>query len=133
MPCCTPDPLSLHVQCHLHRLEKQQLTENVQGQLTRANARLRNLQAQHERLELRENERSTQAMAAARPKTCPIIPSVAGGAPRGGHVERLRMASDAGRALSGGGAEGERAVNETRRAMGKPFVRVVWGAGRSRD
>lgn len=77
-------------------------------------------------------------MATARPSTCPSLPGT-GGAPRGGHVDRLRMASESGRSLSRGFAESECPENEdnranvTRSALGKPCVRVVWGAGRSQD
>ncbi|CAM9913340.1 unnamed protein product, partial [Scytosiphon promiscuus] len=59
----------------LIRLEKQQLADTLRGHLTRANARLRNLQTQHERLRHREEDENR------RPKTCPS--SVSGGWSRG--------------------------------------------------
>lgn len=133
-PCSTPNSSCFPVQRYHHRLEKQQLAETARGQLARANARLRNLQTQHERLQLRENERNAQAIAPVRPSTCPTLPS-AGEAPEGRRSERLRTVSDAPRTLSRGGAESECAMskdkraNETRNAVGKPCVRVVWGAG----
>ncbi|CAM9968881.1 unnamed protein product, partial [Pylaiella littoralis] len=63
----------------LVRLEKQQLADTIRGQLTRANARLRSLQTQHERLQLRENESIPNAVNTTvvdrRPSTCPALPT----------------------------------------------------------
>ncbi|CAN0533180.1 unnamed protein product, partial [Ectocarpus sp. 8 AP-2014] len=69
----------------LARLEKQQLTETLRGQLSRAKTRLRNLQSQHERLHTREEKCSpaTAVIPAAsvpdcRPSTCPTLSATGG-------------------------------------------------------
>lgn len=122
------------VQRYHHSLEKQQLTDDLRGQLTRANARLRSLQAQHERVQLREHERSAQVLTAARPSTCPTLPN-AGGARGDGHVvQRVQTASGVSRSVREGAVNEDKGATIGGSAVAeKPCVRVVWGAGRGRD
>lgn len=126
---------------HCHRLEKQQLADTIRGQLTRANTRLRSLQTQHERLQLRENESIPNAVNTTvvdrRPSTCPALPTtsrLADGKRLGG---RLRTPPGVAKSWcsSGVGTGRDMLANGGKKlgrgSVEKPTVRMVWGAGGS--
>ncbi|CAM9826509.1 unnamed protein product [Ectocarpus fasciculatus] len=123
----------------LVRLEKQQLTETLRGQLSRAKTRLRNLQSQHERLHIREEKRNpvtavipAASVADCRPSTCPTLSATGGlrGDSRTTRRPRLPPGS-AGRTLSRHGVLGNRDVvpGILKSPPGERSVRLAWGTG----
>lgn len=121
------------------RLEKQQLTETLRGQLSRAKTRLRNLQSQHERLHTREEKRSPvtavipdTSVLDCRPSTCPTLSTMSGvrGASRTARRPRLPPGST-GRTLSRHGVLGNQSgvPGNIKSPPGERSVRLAWGTG----
>lgn len=119
-------------------MEKRGLADALQGQIARANTRLRSLQSQCERLELKgaSGGSTRPGLLPAtngemrRPSTCPALPA----ARRSAVTRNRRQRSEcqkAGQSASGvdeingpmfrGGKQG--------RGLTKPSARVVWAAG----
>lgn len=124
------------------RMEKRQFADALKGQITRANTRLRSLQSQCERLQLKEttggaargSARPGPCLAAngetRRPSTCPALPATGGS----GATRPRRQRSDYQEEVQSDGVVDEMngPVFRNRkqgRSLSKSSARVVWGAG----
>lgn len=121
----------------LSRMEKRELVDVLQGQIARANTRLRSLQSQCERLELKEaaggSARPRSRLASngemRRPSTCPALPATC----RPAATRTRRQRSECLKAVqSAGGVDKRNGPMLTGRKQGRGMVkssaRVVWAA-----
>lgn len=119
-------------------MEKREFADALQGQIARANTRLRSLQSQCERLQLKEaaggsvfaGPRSATNEEMRRPSTCPALPV----ARRSAVTRTRRQRSECQEAVQSAGVVDERNRSMFRgrrqgRGSAKPSARVVWEAG----